>query len=85
MTDFSKTVYDALVVGSGASGGLGVQAAHGSGRESRPLDAEPPQSDRNFTEHLPAFQLKYPNVSPEVIRKDAAYSEPVLGLLGIQL
>jgi hypothetical protein len=48
------------------------------------LDAGLPQSDKNFTEHLPAFQLKYRNRAPEVIRNTPG-PKSVLRLLGIQL
>src|SRR5260221_1027095 len=33
------------------------------------LEAGRPQSDKNFTEHQPAFELKYRNRAPEIVRK----------------
>lgn len=33
------------------------------------LDCGRPQSDKNFTEHMPAFQLKYRDHAPEVIKR----------------
>jgi choline dehydrogenase-like flavoprotein len=62
-------MYDALVVGSCASGGWACKRLAKAGLKVALLDAGPPQVDRNFTEHLPPFQLKYRNMSPEVIRK----------------
>jgi choline dehydrogenase-like flavoprotein len=69
MTDLSKTVFDALVVGSGASGGWACKRLAEAGLKVVLLDAGPPQSDKNFTEHMPAFQLKYRNQAPEVVRR----------------
>lgn len=69
MADLSKTVFDALVVGSGASGGWACKRLAEAGLKVALLDAGPPQSDKNFTEHMPAFQLKYRNLAPEVVRR----------------
>ncbi|MGH9432573.1 MAG: GMC oxidoreductase [Terriglobia bacterium] len=69
MIDHSKEVYDALVVGSGASGGWACKRLAEAGMRVALLDAGPPQSDKNFTEHMPAFQLKYRGLAPEVVRK----------------
>ena len=33
------------------------------------VEAGRPQSDANFSEHKPAFDLKYRNMAPETIRK----------------
>ncbi|MGH9327835.1 MAG: GMC family oxidoreductase N-terminal domain-containing protein, partial [Terriglobia bacterium] len=67
MTDVSKKVFDVLVVGSGASGGWASKRLAEAGLKVALLDAGPPQSDKNFTEHMPAFQLKYRNLAPEVV------------------
>lgn len=69
MGNGSKTVYDAIVVGSGAAGGWAAKRLCEAGLKVALLDAGPPQSDKNFTEHMPAFRLKYRNEAPEVIRK----------------
>lgn len=69
MADGSKKVYDAIVVGSGASGGWACKRLTEAGLKVALLDAGPPQSEKNFTEHTPAFQLKYRNLAPEVVRK----------------
>jgi glucoside 3-dehydrogenase (cytochrome c) catalytic subunit len=69
MSDHSRETYDVLVVGSGASGGWACKRLAEAGLRVALLDAGPPQSDKNFTEHKPVFQLKYRNLAPEVIRK----------------
>jgi len=65
----SKKVFDALVVGSGASGGWACKRLCEAGLKVALVDAGRPQSDQNFTEHEPAFKLKYRNLAPEIIRK----------------
>jgi choline dehydrogenase-like flavoprotein len=69
MTDLGKRVFDALVVGSGASGGWACKRLAEAGLKVALLDAGPPQSDKNFTEHMPTFQLKYRDEAPEVLAK----------------
>lgn len=64
-----KETFDVLVVGSGASGGWACKRLTEAGLKVALLDAGPPQADKNFTEHMPAFNLKYRNHAPEVIRK----------------
>jgi hypothetical protein len=46
---------------------LSLQAPGGSRAEGRAPRCRPPQSDKNFTEHLAPFQLKYRNLSREVV------------------
>jgi glucoside 3-dehydrogenase (cytochrome c) catalytic subunit len=69
MADSSKETYDALVVGSGASGGWAAKRLSEAGLKIALVEAGRQQSDKNFTEHMPAFQLKYRDRAPEVIRK----------------
>jgi choline dehydrogenase-like flavoprotein len=69
MTRESKQVYDVLVVGSGASGGWAAKRLSEAGLKVALVDAGRQQSDKNFTEHEPAFKLKYRDMAPEVIRK----------------
>src|SRR5437868_8159039 len=61
--------YDVIVVGSGASGGWACKRLAEAGLKVALLEAGRPQSDKNFTEHQPAFELKYRNRAPEIIRK----------------
>ena len=69
MSTQGKQTYDALVVGSGASGGWASKRLSEAGLKVALLEAGRPQSDENFTEHMPAFKLKYRDMAPEVIRK----------------
>ncbi|MGH9434555.1 MAG: GMC oxidoreductase [Terriglobia bacterium] len=69
MTNPVEQRYDALVVGSGASGGWACKRLTEAGLKVALLDAGPPQADKNFTEHLAPFQLKYRNMAREVVRR----------------
>lgn len=69
MPDSRKQVFDAVVVGSGASGGWACKRLAEAGLKVALLDAGPPQKDSNFTEHMAPFQLKYRNLAPEIIRR----------------
>ncbi len=61
--------YDVIVVGSGASGGWACKRLAEAGLKVALLEAGKPQSDTNFTEHKPAFELKYRNRATETLRK----------------
>src|SRR5256886_12948953 len=61
--------FDVLVVGSGASGGWAAKRLSEAGLKVALVDAGRPQSDANFTEHVPHFKLKYRDHAGEVIRK----------------
>jgi len=61
--------YDVIVVGSGASGGWACKRLAESGLKVALLEAGRPQSSANFSEHTPAFELKYRNLAPEIVRK----------------
>jgi choline dehydrogenase-like flavoprotein len=56
-------------VGSGASGGWAAKRLSEAGLKVALLEAGRPQSSSNFSEHTPAFQLKYRNEAPEIMRK----------------
>src|SRR6266404_8364224 len=64
-----KIEYDAIVVGSGASGGWACKRLAEAGLKVALLEAGKPQSDRNFSEHKASFELKYRNRAAEMIRK----------------
>ena len=64
-----KQIFDAIVVGSGASGGWACKRLAEAGMEVALLDAGPPQKDSNFTEHMAPFQMKYRDMARAVILK----------------
>jgi choline dehydrogenase-like flavoprotein len=53
--------YDAIVVGSGATGGWAAKRLSEAGLSVALLEAGRDVSSKEFTEHKPAFQLKYRN------------------------
>lgn len=53
--------YDVIVVGSGASGGWACKRLAEAGLKVALVDAGRPQSDANFTEHKPAYELPFRN------------------------
>jgi glucoside 3-dehydrogenase (cytochrome c) catalytic subunit len=61
--------FDAIVVGSGASGGWACKRLAEAGMKVALLEAGAPQSDKNFTEHLAPFELKYRDLAPAVVKK----------------
>src|SRR6266850_2237131 len=69
MAEQKRQSYDVIVVGSGASGGWACKRLAEAGLKVALLEAGRPQSDKNFTEHKPAFELKYRNKAPEIMRK----------------
>jgi choline dehydrogenase-like flavoprotein len=69
MADKTKQSYDVIVVGSGASGGWACKRLADAGLKVALLEAGHPQSDKDFSEHKPAFELKYRNLAKEIVRK----------------
>lgn len=68
MADPLQQTYDAIVVGSGATGGWAAKRLSEAGLKVALLEAGRAVSAREFTEHMPSFKLKYRNHSPEVMR-----------------
>ncbi len=60
--------YDAIVVGSGATGGWAAKRLSEAGLSVALLEAGRNVSPREFTEHMPEYKLKYRNLSPEIVR-----------------
>ncbi len=63
-----QQTYDAIVVGSGATGGWAAKRLSEAGLKVALLEAGREVSPKEFTEHMPAYKLKYRNLSPEVLR-----------------
>ena len=63
-----KQTYDVIVVGSGATGGWAAKQCAEAGLKVALLEAGRAVSPTEFTEHMPAFKLKYRDHSPEVVR-----------------
>ncbi len=72
--------YDAIIVGSGASGGWAAKVLTESGMQVLVLDCGRLQSDRNFNEHLPVYDLKYRNIKyRQPVSPIVAQTRPIQG------
>jgi choline dehydrogenase-like flavoprotein len=60
--------YDAIVVGSGATGGWAAKRLAEAGLKVALLEAGRNISPKEFTEHMPVYKLKYRDMSPEIAR-----------------
>ena len=69
MAELARQKYDVIVVGSGAAGGWACKRLAEAGLKVALLEAGRPQSNENFSEHTPPFELKYRNLAPEILRK----------------
>ena len=65
----NKNSCDVIVVGSGASGGWACKRLAEAGLKVALLEAGRAQSDNNFSEHKPPFELKYRDLAKEIVRK----------------
>jgi glucoside 3-dehydrogenase (cytochrome c) catalytic subunit len=61
--------FDVIVVGSGASGGWAAKRLSEAGIKVALVEAGRPQADKNFSEHTPAFALKYRDKANEFIKR----------------
>jgi choline dehydrogenase-like flavoprotein len=66
--DALQQTYDAVVVGSGATGGWAAKQLAEAGLKVALLEAGRAVSPKEFTEHMPSYKLKYRDHSPEVVR-----------------
>ncbi len=67
--------YDAIVVGSGATGGLAAKELTEAGLRVCVLEAGPKVTEADFTEHLESWQLKYRGYDPHKLER-----RPIQGL-----
>ena len=67
ITSPTKT-YDAIVVGSGATGGWAAKRLSEAGLSVVLLEAGRNVSPKEFTEHMPAYKLPYRDMGPEIAR-----------------
>src|SRR5438045_8524426 len=63
-----QQTYDVVVVGSGATGGWAAKQLAEAGLKVALLEAGRGDSPKGFTEHMPAYKLKYRDHSPVVVR-----------------
>ena len=77
--DVLQQTYDAIVVGSGATGGWAAKRLSEAGLKVALLEAGRAVTAREFTEHIPSYQLKYRNHS---ITEVIAQALPVSMSLG---
>jgi choline dehydrogenase-like flavoprotein len=76
----AETKYDAIIVGSGASGGWAAKVLSESGAHVLVLDCGRAQSDENFTEHIPVHRLPYRNLKfREAVSPIIRQTRPVQG------
>ena len=61
--------FDAVVVGSGASGGWAAKQLTEAGLTVALVDAGRPHTEADFREHTPAFSLRYRNMAPGIVRR----------------
>jgi len=66
--DVLQQTYDVIVVGSGATGGWAAKRLAEAGLKVALLEAGRAVSPKEFTEHMPAYKLKYRGHSPEIER-----------------
>ena len=66
--DFSKQFFDAIVVGSGASGGWACKRLTEAGLKVALVDCGRPVPESEFSEHTPRFELKYRNLAPQIVK-----------------
>jgi len=63
-----EQTYDAVVVGSGATGGWAAKQLAEAGLKVALLEAGRAVTPKEFTEHMPSYKLKYRDHSPEIVR-----------------
>ncbi|HET8549926.1 MAG TPA: GMC family oxidoreductase [Bryobacteraceae bacterium] len=72
----NRNQFDAVVVGSGATGGWAAKQLTEAGMSVAVLEAGPKITPKDFTEHVEPYQLKYRGSSPRILDR-----RPVQGLV----
>jgi choline dehydrogenase-like flavoprotein len=67
-SDPISQTYDAIVVGSGATGGWAAKRLSEAGLTVALLEAGRNVSPKEFTEHMPAYKLRFRGLSPEIVK-----------------
>ncbi|MGH9405058.1 MAG: GMC family oxidoreductase [Terriglobia bacterium] len=65
----TNTVFDAVIVGAGASGGWASKLLTEAGMKVALVECGRPLDDSEFVEHKPRFELKYRDMAPEVVAR----------------
>jgi glucoside 3-dehydrogenase (cytochrome c) catalytic subunit len=68
-------IYDALVVGSGATGGWAAKQLTEAGMRVAVLEAGGKVRPKEFSEHVQPYQLKYRGLSPEIKKRRPIQSQ----------
>ena len=66
--DSGPEIFDAIVVGSGATGGWAAKQLAEAGLKVALLEAGRNISPKEFTEHMPGYKLQYRDMSSEIAR-----------------
>ncbi len=72
----NREVFDAVIVGSGATGGWAAKQLTEAGLKVAVLEAGSKITPRDFTEHVQPYQLKYRGNSPKILER-----RPIQGLV----
>ena len=62
-------MYDAVIVGAGASGGWAAKRLTEAGLRVALVDAGRPHTNADAREHIPLFNLRYRGLAPEFVRR----------------
>ncbi|MDZ4800262.1 MAG: GMC family oxidoreductase [Bryobacteraceae bacterium] len=71
-----RQIFDAIVVGSGATGGWAAKELAEAGMSVAVLEAGPKITPKDFSEHVQPYQLKYRGNDPHMLEK-----RPIQGLV----
>ena len=61
--------FDAIVVGSGCTGGWAAKALTEAGMQVALMDAGPKITPKDYTEHVQPYQMAYLGLKPDISRE----------------